>query len=271
MLLCSVAIRAKRFPFWSAYIFSTLIMLAIMGSNARYLLMILPMLLVEWALIIHALARWIARIIPWRYAPDWAMLVGLGFATVIHLGLSFNLTMQQRGYDFVKGKTYEYRGFYNTYREGMNVDVMLKLARTIRTVVPDHVAVAGPESRILTFLSGRTVYGPAEFKSNMKRRKWEAEINKKNIRYAVWGERFTDETGISNAIWKRKLGILPGRWIEVEPPGKDANSRFTGIYLGELFLRQASAPVTQPAAKSSLPGFSTKKRNIPSTIPSMQP
>lgn len=271
LLFGSLCRRSLRFPLWGAYVLSTLLMLGIMGSVTRYLLMVLPMLLVEWALMVHAFARWVRKIIPWRFSVDWAILVGLGFATAIHIPLSLDLAMQQRGYEYIRGKGYVYHGFYSVYREGMNIHAILNLAHVIQLEVPENQAVVGPESRILTFLSGRNVFGPDDFRGLNTREKWISHLQSRQVNYAIWGERFNEETGVSVAIWTRLIGILPNQWQEIEPPGKDANGRLAGIYFGKLFLGKASAPVTQPASRSLLPGFTELKKNLPAKRPASRP
>jgi hypothetical protein len=133
---------------------TTLGMTIVLGSVPRYYLMVLPLLLIEYALI----TKWIAdRLARWRLGPTLALVYGLGFATVANVGQSAFLIMEQHGIT----RKLTCHSFLEAYAGGKMLWVV-ELSRTIAQNVPPGKAVLGPEPRMTTFLSGRPVYEALE-------------------------------------------------------------------------------------------------------------
>ncbi|MFI5379613.1 MAG: hypothetical protein ACHRHE_09975 [Tepidisphaerales bacterium] len=264
MLFGLAAWRARFLPVWGLYSIVTFAMFLVMGSNTRYLLMVLPMLLVEWALLCHALARWLIPLIPWRFTPDWAMLATLAFATVIQAALAVNLVLEQHGRSYKNH--FQRTDFLVSYRNG-DVLALKQLADAIRQWVPAGARLLGPEGRITSFLSGRNVYDSADLFANKAGPQWAPAVKDKKITWVAWGPRFPEESRVSKLLRPAPrqplLKIEDGAWWTIEPSARERNGRPRGLFLGRLYqppslattrsaTRPANAPAPVPSGK--LPG-----------------
>ncbi len=281
LLFGFAAWRARFLPVWGLYSVLTLAMLLVMGSNARYVLMVLPMLLVEWALLCHAFARWLTPLIAWRFTPDWAMLFTLALATVIQIALSANLVLEQHGRSY--RNHFKRTEFLVSYRNG-NILALKKLADAIRRRVPPGRPVLGPEGRITSFLSGRAVYDTNDLFSKKSGPQWTAAVRAKHITWIAWGPRFPLESRITRILRPAPhmpcLQIEDGAWWTIEPSAADRYGFFRGLYLGKIYqqppnttTRSTTRPATMPAPVPwrKLPGLelpsSLKTKPKPSTRP----
>lgn len=275
--LASATARTARRPLWGMYVLATFAMMLIMGSVPRYFLMILPLLLLEWAMLIHLAARWIGRLIPWRFTPDWVMLIGLGFATVINAGQTVNLILEQHGREIIVGKSkhphhailsallagnwqVEQRPFLEIYRGGKMLPVV-RVADELRKIVPSHQRILAPEPRILTFLSGRPVFDTVELLARKPGNAWEAVLKARHLHYCVWGPHFPEETRIVRALRRRMIEAEHGTLVVVEPmSSKPAAAGHTGIFIARIHSRTPPGKKPNPPiyAPRHLPGANLK-------------
>lgn len=143
-----------RLPLWGLYVMTTIAMMVVLGSRPRYCLMILPMMLVAWALAVHWASLRVRR---WAYIPELVTVLGLGMATLPNLVRSVGFIMEQHGID----RHFDRRGFLDVYRGGDMLPVY-QMAQFIRQHVPPGKIVIGQEPRITSFISGRSVFGASE-------------------------------------------------------------------------------------------------------------
>jgi hypothetical protein len=279
LLFGLAAWRARFLPVWGLYSILTLLMFLIMGSNSRYVLMVLPMLLVEWALLAHALARWLNPLIPWRFTPDWAMLVVLGFATVIQAALTVNLVLEQHGRSY--RNHFQRTEFLASYRNGDFVP-LIRLAEAIRLHVPPNRRILGPEARITSFLSGRYVYDSSDLFANKPGPEWATAVRHRKITWIAWGPRFPKEFRTTKLLRPAPrvplFAIEAGAWWTIEPAARESAGRYRGVYLGKLYQGPSPAATrtaTRPAgAPSPVPYRKLPGLELPATIkhrPSTRP
>ena len=272
LLFGLAAWRARFLPVWGLYTVLSLAMLLVMGSNPRYLLMVLPMLLVEWALLCHFLARWLIPLIPWRFTPDWAMLSTLTFATIIQLALSANLILEQHGRSY--HNHFKPTEFLVSYRNG-NILALKQLADAIRVHVPPGKVILAPEGRITSFLSGRVVFDTKDIFANKPATQWAAAIRAKHITWIAWGPRFFHEFPVGQLLRPPPrvplLHVEDGAWWTIEPSAIAPHGLYRGLYLGKL-CPPPSAAATRNATHMPVPVF---WRNLPGvdlpTIPKPRP
>ncbi len=258
-----VARRTRTLPIWGLYGAFTLLMFVGLGSTPRYALMALPMLLVEWALLCHALARWLIPLAPWRFTPDWAMLITLAVPTVIHLALSGNLILEQRGHHYKNG--FRHTDFLVCYRDGEML-AFKQLADAIRQHVPQGRRVLGPEGRITSFLSGREVFDSAELFSNKPGPQWAPTVHARKITWIAWGPRFRHEIRtvklLRPAPREPLLQIDSRAWWTIEPVGKDPAGLPKGMFLGRLYS-PPSAMTTRSANRPAEPPLPMPWKKLP--------
>ena len=227
-----------RCPLWSLYVIVTMLMMLVLGGKPRYFLMILPMMLIAWALAVH----WVSlRLRRWPYAPECIMLLGLGVATAPNLIRCIGFIMEQHGFD----RTFTRHNFLEVYRGGDMLPVY-QMAQLIKQNVPPNKKVIGQESRITTFISGRSVFsasdaiGPARPPASL------LLLKKLNPHYLAYGEQVGNGRLLQQLIrrrlvrinWRSMIG-QPQMYVvgisipEVKPPNPAPTTR--------------RAPATQPS------------------------
>jgi hypothetical protein len=246
---------------WGMYVLVTLAMMLFIGSVPRYFLMVLPLLLVEWAMLTWWVSQRIAR---WLWVREALMLLGLAAATALPLGRSLLFVLEQHGVGFVaKGQPESkqlVRGqFLEIYRGGKMLP-LIELARSIQQRVPAGSKVLGPEPRILSFLSGRDVWQPSEPPVTLKRlaggrfaswtgaerrRQYRLLLARRGFTHIVYGPRFAAEKMIARLIRGRFVIVAPKSVVELN-----------GMKLGQMRLPPADQrahpkpPASRPARRA---------------------
>jgi hypothetical protein len=189
----------RKLPLWSLYVVTTMLMMVLLGGKPRYYLMILPMMLIAWGLIVHWASLRVRR---WRYAPECVMLLGLGLGTVPNLARSIGFILEQHGID----RGFRHRGFLNVYREGKMLPVY-QIGQLIKQNVPPGANVIGPEPRITTFISGRSVYTAYETIQRTRPPESLRRLKKLNPQYLAFGPQFDNDRLLREIIRRRLVRI----------------------------------------------------------------
>ena len=206
---------------WGLYVLATLAMMLTLGSVPRYFLMVLPLLLAEWAL----LTWWVSSRLKWGpIAREVVMLAGLCMATAVPLFRTCAFIAEQHGFD----RSLTRRSFLEVYRKGTMLP-LVELAPLIRQHVPEGGKLVGPEPRILSFLSGRDVWHPSEpaislkrlvpgraggWSGAEKRHHYRAVLARRGFTHVVYGRRFNEEKLIPRLLRTRFLIAAPRLAIE---------------------------------------------------------
>jgi len=164
MLIGGSVLLMRRSLLWGTYVLVTMGMTLALGSVPRYYLMVLPLLLVEYALISDWIAQRLAR---WPAGVFFATLYCLGFATVVNFGESVDFLLEQHGIR----RNLRPSTFLKVYRGG-KMEPLVELSKRIRADIPPGQKVLGLEAQIITYLSGRLVYEPREVLDGREQYPW---------------------------------------------------------------------------------------------------
>jgi len=254
-LVCAIVfvagvLLARQSPLWALYIIVTAAMLIVLGGAARYYLMVLPLLLVGWAnyakWVSDISARWY-RFIP--FAGELVMLFWLGLATGPHLVRDSGFILEQHGY----AKDHSHKGFLEVYRDGRSKK-FIAISKSVAERVPPRAIVFGFEPRIMTYLSGRNVFHPAEVLKGLKQGQWPVALHKSKVSWIFF------EKGTS----KREASVLVTKLLRTRAIVLVGGSETTihGVTLARLNVsdtlvrpkpstRPTTRPTTHPAATRS--------------------
>src|SRR5688572_14648132 len=168
-VLASCLLLFRRHPLWAWLVFIAFAVTLVASAEARYYVMVLPMMLLGWLLALSAIAR---RLSPWWGTV--ALGVGLALVTCNNLSADVGFVREQRSEPFV-----------HKYEHGKYVPV-LEMADVIRTRVGPGERVLGPLAPVMTYVSGRQVLSQREVLPrgsilNYPRALFEARLN-----YAVF-------------------------------------------------------------------------------------
>lgn len=145
---------ARRNMLWGMFLLLTAGTMTVIGSVPRYFIMVLPLLLAAWG----GQVAWAAgKFRRWRWAPEVVVFFGLGMVVTPNLIACANLIREQRGYSKPQ-EGFKRVGFLKAYHGG-TWDGVYEVAGMIRKHVKDGQKVIGPEATVLTYLSGRDVFG----------------------------------------------------------------------------------------------------------------
>lgn len=145
---------ARRNMLWGMFLLLTAGTMTVIGSVPRYFIMVLPLLLAAWG----GQVAWAAgKVRRWAWAPEVVVFFGLGMVVTPNLISCANLIREQRGYSKPQ-EGFKKIGFLKAYHGG-TWDGVYEVAGMIRMHVKDGQKVIGPEATVLTYLSGRDVFG----------------------------------------------------------------------------------------------------------------
>lgn len=252
ILLVAGVLLVRKSPLWGLYVTITLGMTIVLGSAVRYYLMVLPLLLVGWA----TFAKWIGDVSArwYRFVPhagEVVMLFWLGLATAPHLVRDAAFILEQHGY----AKDHTYKGFYAVYRPDSSKK-LIALSKTINERVPTKAVVFGFEPRIVTYLSGRNVFHPAEVLKGLKQRQWLAALRKSRVSWIFY----------EKAAAKRDGSILVNKLLKTKAIGMVSGSETTtnGVVLSRMSVSdsmirvKATTPPTTRAVRSTTRAATTR-------------
>ncbi|HEV8607515.1 MAG TPA: hypothetical protein VGQ99_19425 [Tepidisphaeraceae bacterium] len=257
-LVCSVLLMAgvllvRKSPLWGLYVIVTAGMTIVLGGAARYYLMVLPLLLVGWA----TFANWIAdvstrwyRSIP--FAGELVLLFWLGLATGPHLVRDSGFVLEQHGY----AKDHSHKEFLEVYRGGSGKK-LIAISQAVSERVPAKAVVFGFEPRIVSYLSGRHVYHPAEVLKGLKQRQWPVALRKSRASW-IFHEK---------AAARRDGGVLAAKLLRTRAivlvPGTETTTN--GIVLARITIsdtlvrkKPTTRPTTRPTTSATLPATTRK-------------
>ncbi len=257
-LVCAVLLTAgvllvRKAPLWGLYVIVTAGMTIVLGAAPRYYLMVLPLLLVGWA----TFARWIAdvsarwyRSIP--FAGELVLMFWLGLATGPHLVRDSGFILEQHGY----AKYYTHKTFLDVYLGG-DGKKLIAISHELSERVAAKAVVIGFEPRIVTYLSGRSVFHPAELLRGMRQAQWPAALHKSK---ASWIFR-------EKSAAKRGGGVLAAKLFRTRAiapvPGTETTTN--GITLARITIsdtmvrtKPPKQPTTRPATRATLPATTRK-------------
>jgi hypothetical protein len=285
LLVAGSALLMRKSVLMGLYVLATISMILLLGSVPRYFLMVLPLFLIEWALLMHSLSRPISALIPWRFTADWVMLVGLAFPTVANVGQSVNFVLEQHGREIVIGDmrggrhggisqlvrghwAIEQKPFLEVYRGGKMLAV-LNLADQLAQIVPADERILAPEPRILSYVSRRAVFDTADLLGNKRGDQWVGVLRKKGLSWCAWGPRFPEELRLITALRKRLIEVEAGPirprdkrpWITIESIGRDPITReHAGMFVARMHARTPAGqkPATPVIMWKHLPGIDLK-------------
>ena len=244
ILLVAGILLVRKSPLWGLYVIITLGMTIVLGSAVRYYLMVLPLLLVGWA----TFAKWVGDVSArwyrfWPHAGEVVMLFWLGLATGPHLVRDAAFILEQHGY----AKDHSYKGFYAVYRPDSSKK-LIALSKTINEHVPAKAVVFGFEPRIMTYLSGRNVFHPAEVLKGLQQRQWLAALRKSKVSWIFY----------EKASMKRDGSILVNKLLKTRAIALVSGSELTtnGVVLSRMTISDAMVrvkPATRPTTRSIIP------------------
>jgi hypothetical protein len=255
----------RRHPLWGLYSLITIVMTLFLGSVPRYYLMMLPFMLLGWALLLQFVADRIPASIPGhRWAPALLMFVGLNVVTVPCLVKSFQFLMEQHGYTAVGPEKFTKQPFYRVNRDG-DMYPVIKLSEVVRKKVRRGQKVIGPEPRILSYLSGRSTFLMSEIIGKRVRRTTAERIRRKGFQWIVYPTAIYRER--DEVTWD----LLRKGVISLDK--KQKSTRVSGgLRLGKLIILDAgpaTRPSTRPTAlstnRASTKSLTTRPQATPET------
>lgn len=151
---------ARRSVLWGAMVAITVVVLTLMGSIPRYFVTILPLLLAGWGVMVSRFAGRFER--PWQSAL--VIRLGLGLILGLNIVASLDFILTQRGItraldEHNHWQGWHHVGFLRAYHYGHWAGIY-DLANMLREEIGPNERILGPESTILTYLSGRQIYPP---------------------------------------------------------------------------------------------------------------
>jgi hypothetical protein len=261
-LVCMIVLVAgvlliRKSPLWGLYIMVTAAMVIVLGGAARYYLMVLPLLLVGWA----TFAKWISDVsarwyrIP--YAGELVMLFWLGLATGPHLVRDSGFILEQRGY----AKDHSYKGFLEVYRGGTGKK-LIAVSKAVAERVPPKAVVLGLEpgdshfttARISTYLSGRSVFTPAELLRGLRQGQWPAALKKSKVSWIFYEKTSAKREGsvlLAKLFRTRAIVLVP-----------NSETSLNNVVLAKLTVSEGLTrpkPATKPTTKSTTRPTATRK------------
>jgi hypothetical protein len=242
ILLVAGVLLVRKSPLWGLYVVITLGMTIVLGSAVRYYLMVLPLLLVGWA----TFAKWIGDVSArwYRFLPhagEVVMLFWLGLATGPHLVRDAAFILEQHGY----AKDHSYKGFYSVYRPDSSKK-LIALSKLVHEQVPAKAVVYGFEPRIMTYLSGRNVFHPAEVLKGLKQRQWLAAMRKSKVSWIFYDKASAKRDGsiLMNKLMKtRAIALVSGSEVSTN-----------GVVLSRMTVSDSmirSKPTTRATSRPS--------------------
>jgi hypothetical protein len=158
----------RRRPLWGTFMLLAIALCLVVGPVPRYLLMVQPFLVLAWILS----WSWLAERFPRRRDP--ILAAALLAIALPNFGNCVRLIIEQRSIPFEKH-----------YRHG-SWEPIVRLGNALGEGVPEGERVLGPESNVLTFLSGRSVFDGAWTLPARKKKQWPAILEKTRIAWAVF-------------------------------------------------------------------------------------
>jgi MFS family permease len=223
------------------YVLATVFTMLLIGNKPRYFLMILPMVLVGWAM---PVVWWSHRAAKSRLASHLILFAGLGFATIPNVIRGIGLAAEQHGLD----ARWNRRPFLEVYRRGVMARAV-EIGQAIAEHVPPGQKVIGPEPRITSFVSGRPVYDLSEVLERAHKSNRDQILKRFNPSYAVIGKS------------KRMNGLIKSGILKALPTG---HVHVAGVTLTPVKVQEVSgagkarrdaritAAATRPAAKKRI-------------------
>ncbi len=142
LLLVGAVLLLRRRPLWGAFTLLTVLTTLLFSSVPRYYLMALPLLWTGWLLLLCAVARRVPA-----GASGGVLDVGILLVLLLNTGRVYQFLAEQHARDFLA-----------TYKKGSCLR-LIAAADLIRATVPPGGHVLGPYGSILTYYSGRPVFG----------------------------------------------------------------------------------------------------------------
>jgi hypothetical protein len=260
---------------WGVFTVGSIITMCCLGSVPRYVVMILPFLLIGWCLLSAGLGRFMGR---WGLA-EVGVFCGLGMIVMPNVVLCGDLAREQHGLT----RSMQHVGFEKSYLKG-DWAAARPVAEMIRRHVSPQQRVIGPEATVLTYLSDREVYALGKMLPRRERGSWAPRIRGFGFTYAVFpegrgAELYNDKDKITAGLIKS--GILrPTKVIarvagyklcefEVVGKKKGATAVAAGTARkgkkGKGAAATASAAATQPATQPA------RRRRRPATQATTMP
>ena len=142
LLLLGAILLLRRRPLWGVFTLLTVLTTLLFSSVPRYYLMALPLLWAGWLLLLCAVARRVPKA-----AAGGVLDVGILLVLLLNTGRVYTFLAEQHARDFLA-----------TYKKGSCLR-LIAAADLIRANVPPGGHVLGPYGSILTYYSGRPVFG----------------------------------------------------------------------------------------------------------------
>jgi hypothetical protein len=254
VLLVGSGIVTARLPHWGLPVLMLLCVTTVVSSDPRYYLMILPTLWLGWVLLSAQITRRTPATIQ-GYVMAGLLLVPV----VLNFGRVAGLIYDQRLPDLAvfRGGDRE-RAFYERYNEGQVLQYQA-LAELIRTHTrPDDVIVS-PAANVITFFSGRRVFGDRAILLNEPNERKHAQlVHEFGADYWVFPAALyrSRDNNLFNLM--RRKAIVPSQLIAWAGP----------MYLARATIvveGAATQPTTSPTAVPK------KKRKKPTTTSVVDP
>jgi hypothetical protein len=145
LVLASCALLFKRHALWAWMVFIAFAITLLASTEARYYIMVLPMMLLGWILMLLEIMK--------RLSPKWAtivLVIGLGIVTANNLSADVGFIREQRDTPFIEG-----------YKRGRYV-TLLRTCDLVRTRVGDEERVLGPLASVMRYVTGKHVLSQRE-------------------------------------------------------------------------------------------------------------
>jgi hypothetical protein len=191
VVLASVLMLWRRHAMWVLLVYGTFLVTLALSAEARYYMMVLPVMLLGWL----TLFCWIARKLP-RLWGEVVLVVALSLVTLNNLSASVSFFVEQHRGDFIRH-----------YKDGDYLS-LLPMAEQIRQKLPMDATILGPSGSILSLLTGRHVYDQRELLPRGPDASSPAKIAAANLQYVIVpaGLYLKKEPAISRMITKRIIG-----------------------------------------------------------------
>jgi hypothetical protein len=249
LVIGSTMFLLRRHALWVLLVFGTLGATLLTSTEARYYMMVVPILLLGWLALTCRLAQRVSA-----KQGELILVASLALVTLNNLSASMSFFTEQRSSDFLK-----------KHRKGEFVPV-LAMCEQIRTHVKPDQKVIGPSGAVMSVFSGRHVLTQREIFPNGPSPSAPRELAEAKVKYAIFPPNLYEkkEPVIAGLMRKR---ILVAR-TRIATVGKNMRLATVKVTVVKGDWRKLKRP---PRNKPATKPISTRSSSKPSSRSTSRP